>query len=99
MHSIPASTAFRSTEAGGTTAKGSAFVALPEKLPLALAHLSKNSRMSVTRSRITGRFFNGAMDKASFFKTRSTWVLQVQRGTPLTVMAQEPHIPTRHAKR
>ena len=33
------------------------------------------------------------------FATLATCVRQVQRGRPLTVMAQEPHMPTRQAKR
>ena len=36
---------------------------------------------------------------ALLFSTFFTWVRQVQRGTPLTIMAQEPHMPTRQAYR
>ena len=36
-----------------------------DELPLARAHLSKNSRMSVTRSRITGRFASGAISSCA----------------------------------
>ena len=68
-------------------------------MPFARAHLSKNSRMSVTRSRITGRFASGAISSAPSPATASTCVRQVQRARPLTVIAHEPHMPTRHAKR
>ena len=71
----------------------------PVKRPSARAHLSKNSRMSVTRSRTTGRFFSGAMSSRPSAATASTWVRQVQRGSSFTVIAQDPHMPTRHANR
>ncbi len=70
-----------------------------DERPFARAHLSKNSRMSVTRSRITGRFASGAISSAPSPATASTCVRQVQRARPLTVIAHEPHMPTRHAKR
>src|ERR1700694_6113906 len=94
MHSIPASTFFLSAESGGTRASSSCLVLLPPKLPFARAHLSKNSRMSVTRSRITGRLRRGAITRLFSRETLSTWVRQVQRGTPFTVIAHEPHMPT-----
>jgi hypothetical protein len=42
---------------------------------------------------------SGPMASASPFATLSTCVRQVQRGAPFTVIAHEPHMPTRHAKR
>src|SRR3981081_2875718 len=99
MHSIPASTFFLSAESGGTRAKSSRFVLVPPKLPFARAHLSKNSRMSVTRSRITGRLRSGPITSLFSRATLSTWVRQVQRGTPFTLIAHEPHMPTRQGER
>ena len=48
---------------------------------------------------MTGRLRNGAMRSRPPAAARWTWVRQVQRGLPFTVMAQEPHMPTRQAKR
>ena len=48
---------------------------------------------------MTGRFSNGPMVSRPFAITFETCVRQVQRGRPLTVMAQEPHMPTRQANR
>jgi hypothetical protein len=55
--------------------------------------------MSTARSRITGMFFRGWMRRVPSSATLSTWVRQVQRGLPFTVMAQDPQTPTRQAKR
>ena len=48
---------------------------------------------------MTGRFSNGPMVSRPRDATFETCVRQVQRGRPLTVMAQDPHMPTRQAKR
>ncbi len=97
MHSIPASTARRSGLSGGIRAGGSAAPAEGTTEPPAFRHFSKNPVMSVTRSRITGAFPKGPMRSRPAGATLATWLRQVQRGRPLTVMAQEPHIPTRQA--
>jgi len=55
--------------------------------------------MSVARSLMTGRFSNGPISSLPSSATFETWVRQVQRGRPLTVMAHDPHMPTRQAKR
>ena len=99
MHSIAASTARRAFDAGAIVAKSSWRVAVGTNCPFARAHLSKNSRMSVTRSRITGRCASGAISSAPSPATASTCVRQVQRARPLTVIAHEPHMPTRQANR
>src|SRR5512145_2830736 len=99
MHSIAASAAARSLADGGTKAKSSDRDAAGEKTPLARVHFSKNSVMSQTRSLITGKFRNGATVSRPPRVALSTWVRQVQRGRPLTVMAHDPHMPTRQAKR
>src|SRR2546430_16422197 len=98
MHSIPASAFLLSAESGATGAKSSRLVLVPAKLPFARAHLSKNPRMSVPRSRITGRLRSGAITSLFPRATLSTWVRQVQRGTPFTLIAHEPHMPTRQAQ-
>ena len=72
---------------------------MPLKKPRASVHLVKNSRMSVAKSLITGKLFKGAISRLSPSTIFATWVRQVQRALPLTVMAHEPHIPTRQAKR
>jgi hypothetical protein len=69
------------------------------KAPFACCHFSKKGRMSVVKSLITGRFSSGPISSWPRVATRDTCVRQVQRGRPLTVMAQEPHMPTRQAKR
>ena len=48
---------------------------------------------------MTGRFASGPIVSRPPVATLETWARQVQRGRPLTVMAQEPHMPTRQAKR
>ena len=55
--------------------------------------------MSVAKSLMTGKFSNGPISSRPLPATFDTWVRQVQRGLPLTVMAQEPQTPTRQAKR
>ena len=55
--------------------------------------------MSTLRSLITGMFLSGAMRRRPSLATRPTWVRHVHRATPLTVMAHEPHMPTRQEKR
>ena len=59
--------------------------------------------MSVVKSLITARFSSGPISSrplpAAFATTFVTWVRQVQRGRPLTVIAHEPHTPTRQANR
>jgi hypothetical protein len=49
---------------------------------------------------MTGRLRNGSM-VISFLSliALSMWVLQVHLAIPFTVIAQEPHMPTRQAKR
>ena len=42
---------------------------------------------------------NGAMVSFPDEATRETRVRQVHRGRPLTIIAHDPHMPTRHAKR
>ena len=42
---------------------------------------------------------SGARESLPPFATIATWARQVQRGRPLTVMAQDPHMPTRQEKR
>ena len=84
-------------EPGGTCTKSSRRVAPPRKRPWATAHLSKKGAISVTRSRTTWRLPRGAISRRPSPATLSTWVRQVQRARPFTVIAHEPHMPTRHA--
>src|SRR5688572_13026458 len=99
MHSMFSSTSFLSGDCGGTLAKSSLRVFVPLNCPLAAAHLSKNGVMSVTRSFTTGRLCRGPISSMSPSATTETCVRHVQRALPLTVIAHEPHMPTRHAKR
>ena len=46
-----------------------------------------------------GRLASGPISRRPSSTTRETCVRQVQRGRPLTVMAHDPHMPTRQAKR
>ena len=55
--------------------------------------------MSQARSLMTGRLASGPISTCPSSTTLEMCVRQVQRGRPLTVMAQEPHMPTRQAKR
>ena len=69
------------------------------KAPLACCHFSKKTRMSAAKSLMTGRFWSGPISSRPLLATLDTCVRQVQRGRPFTVMAHEPHMPTRQAKR
>ena len=60
---------------------------------------AKTIKVSVARSLTTGRLASGASVKAPSRTTVATRVRQVQRGRPFTVIAHDPHMPTRHAKR
>ena len=84
---------------GEMSLTGSARVVVGLNAPLASCHFSKNGAMSAARSLITGRLASGAISSRPFSTTLETCVRQVHRGRPLTVMAQEPHTPTRHANR
>ena len=55
--------------------------------------------MSTARSFTTGRLRRGSSRRSPSGATAATRVRQVQRGRPFTVMPQEPHMPTRQAKR
>jgi hypothetical protein len=48
---------------------------------------------------MTGMLRSGLISTWPSFCTRETWVRQVQRGTPFTVIPHDPHMPTRQAKR
>ena len=48
---------------------------------------------------MTGRLASGPISSRPSSTTFEMCVRQVQRGRPLTVMAQLPHMPTRQAKR
>ena len=99
MHSVAAFATRRCGELGDRLATLSARVELPRKWPSACFHLSKNSLMSQARSLITGILRNGSMVRRLSRSTLLTCVRQVQRGIPFTIIAQEPHMPTRQAKR
>ena len=99
MHSIAASAARRAALSGAMRSIGSFRVFDGAKRPFAACHFSKNGAMSVARSLMTGRFSSGPMVSRPRVATLETCARQVQRGRPLTVMAQEPHMPTRQAKR
>ena len=100
MHSMPASQLTRSGEVGGTTAKSLSGAAPGSKNPCAFFHLSKKSVISTARSLTTVKLRSGSSRSRSPPLTTSfTRVRQVQRGRPFTTMAQEPHMPTRQAKR
>ena len=66
----------------------------------ASCHLSKNASMSTARSLTTVKLRSGSSRSLpSVAGASATRVRQVQRGRPFTTMAQEPHMPTRQAKR
>jgi hypothetical protein len=44
---------------------------------------------------MTGRLRSGATSSLSCLATLSTCVLHVHLGTPFTIIAHDPHIPTR----
>lgn len=47
---------------------------------------------------MTGKFLKGSIvSLPDFFAALSTWVRQVHMGLPFTIIAQEPHMPTRQA--
>ena len=97
MHSMPASAALRSGSSGRTGSSGGALEGTNRAS--ASRHFSKKGAMSTARSRMTGRFLSGPMRTRPLRAACETWVRQVHRGRPLTVIAQEPHMPTRQAKR
>src|SRR4051794_5066922 len=98
MHSMPALAARRAGLSGAIGAIGSLRVFDGANTPLAFCHFWKNSRMSPARSLITGRLASGPIVSLPPPATFDTWVRQAQRGLPFTVIAHEPHIPTRPAK-
>src|SRR5260370_1325863 len=99
MHSIAASASVRALLSGLMRSMASFRVFEGANAPFACCHFSKNGRMSVARSLMTGKFSSGPISRCPLSATFDTWVRQGQRGRPLTVMAQEPHMPTRQAKR
>ena len=99
MHSIAASAAMR---AGCPADRLDRIVRAScdgANTPFACCHFSKKRLMSVARSLMTGRLRSGPISSVPPSTTLATCVRQVQRGRPLTVIAQEPHMPTRQAKR
>src|ERR1700683_2000378 len=98
MHSMAAFAALRAGLSGLIGAIASLRVADGVNAPLACCHFSKKGAMSVARSLMIGRFSSGPISRRSL-PTFATCVRQVQRGRPLTVMAHEPHMPTRQANR
>jgi len=83
-----------------TTAKSLGGCAPGSKNPRASFHLSKNCVISTARSFTTAKLRSGSRRSRSPSPATSlTRVRQVQRGRPFTTMAQEPHMPTRQAKR
>ena len=99
MHSMAASASLRFLLWGEISAGASLRVAVPTKVLPARFHFWKNSRMSTTRSLMRGMLRSGSITITPPSSTRLTWVRQVQRGLPLTVIAQEPQTPTRQANR
>src|ERR1039457_1580164 len=99
MHSIAASTEIRNASSGLMRWISSFRVVDDSKAPFAFCHFSKKGDMSVVRSLITGRFAIGPILICPSCIIADTRVRQVQQGRPLMVIAQEPHMPTRHAKR
>ena len=99
MHSMPASTARRASVPGATAGIGSRRVVAPSNRPPARRHLSKNGARSHTRSLMRGRLRSGSMTSRPSPATSFTWLRHVHRARPFTVIAHEPHTPTRHAKR
>src|SRR3954463_13390603 len=99
MHSIALLASTRAGLSGAMGSTGSARVFDGANTPLASCHFSKKARMSAARSLITGRLASGPIVSLPLDATFATWVRQVQRGLPFTVIAQEPHMPTRQAKR
>src|SRR6266851_4030307 len=88
MHSMAASAAMRAAESGLIGSISSSRVLDGANTPFARCHFSKNGCMSVARSLKTGRFSSGPISSRPPWATFATWVRQVQRGRPLTDMAQ-----------
>src|SRR6202011_4029181 len=99
MHSIAASAARRAALPGVMVSIGSSRVFEGTNEPLACRHFSKKGRISVARSLITGKFSSGPISIRPPAETFATWVRHVHRGRPLTIIAHEPHTPTRQANR
>src|SRR5579859_6367280 len=99
MHSIAALAASRGALAGAIGSIASSRVLVGANAPLASRHFSKKRLMSVTRSLTTGRFSSGPMVRLPSRVTFDAWVRQVQRGRQFTVIAHDPHTPTRQANR
>ena len=99
MHSMAASAAMRGAVAGEILSIGSCRDLLGANAPLAFCHFSKKAAMSQARSLMSGRLASGPISTRPSSTTLEMCVRQVQRGRPLTVMAQLPHMPTRQAKR
>ena len=97
--SIAASAAMRAVPSGLMRSISSLRVRAGTNAPFARCHLSKKGRMSAAKSLMMGKFSSGAISRRPSLTTLETCVRQVQRGRPFTVMAQEPHMPTRQAKR
>ena len=93
MHSMPASTVRRASVVGSTAGIGSRRVRAPSKRPPARRHLSKNGARSHTRSLMRGRLRNGSTTSRPSPATSFTWLRQVHRARPFTVIAHEPHTP------
>jgi hypothetical protein len=99
MHSIAASAVTRDALAGEIFSIGSARVLLGANTPLAFCHFSKKRVRSAARSLMIGRLASGPISSLPSSITFDVCVRQVQRGRPLTVIAHDPHMPTRQAKR
>ena len=99
MHSMPASAALRSALAGGTTAKSSRRIARLEMAPGVAPFVEERRHLDrevLHHREIAQRL---ELELAVVAAASLTRVRQVQRGRPFTTMAQEPHMPTRQAKR
>src|SRR3954451_11513186 len=99
MHSIARSAAIHASLVGNTGATSSRLVVEGAKTPFAACHFSKKGVMSTARSLMIGKFSSGAISTEPFLATAEICVRQVHRGRPLTVIAQDPHMPTRQANR
>jgi hypothetical protein len=73
-------------------------VPVPANTPTCI-HLSKKASISQARSLTRFMLRRGSIVSWPSLATRLTWVRQVQRGVPFTVIAQEPQTPTRQEKR
>ena len=63
-----------------------------------LFSFSMKSVMSTTRSRITGKYRSGSTTIGPESKSRRN-VEQVSRGSPFTIIPQDPHTPILHDHR